>query len=71
MIPRPRDPEGSGIYSIAPLAHISFKQVVTPKKPFSPHHANNVNNFILCTIENTNWRNDKLAIRRAFELGGH
>jgi hypothetical protein len=59
------------IRSIGPLAHISFKQVVIPKKPFSPHDVNDVNNLILCAIEDTNWWNDKLAILCAFEFGGH
>ena len=53
------------------LAHFSFKQVVIPKKPFSPHDVNNVNSIIPCAIENTNWWNGKLAILCVFELGGH
>ena len=52
----------------AALAYGSFEQVVTPKKPFSAHDVNDVNNLILCTIEDTNWGNDKLAILCAFEF---
>lgn len=59
------------IQPIGPLAHISFKQVVIPKKPFTPHDVDDVNNLILCAIEDTNGRNDKLAILCAFEFGGH
>ena len=59
------------IRSIGPLPHISFQQVVIPKKSFSPHDVHDVNNLTLCAIEDTNWWNDKLAILGAFELGGH
>jgi len=55
--------------------------IVIPKQPFSPQDANDVNNLILCAIENTSWWNEKLAIltrpwqrdahgRRAFFFGG-
>ena len=59
------------IRSIGQLPHISFQQVVIPKKSFSPHDVDDVNNLTLCAIEDTNWWNDLLAIRCAFELGGH
>ena len=58
----------AGSHSVDRLDHISFKQVVVSKKSFSPHHVNDVNNLILCAIENPNWWNDKLAILSAFEL---
>ncbi len=46
-------------------------QIYIPEKPFSAHDVNDVHNIRLCTIENANGRNDKLAILRAFDLGGH
>ena len=56
------------IRSIGQLPHISFQQVVIPKKSFSPHDVDDVNNLTLCAIEDTNWWNDKLAIPSAPEL---
>ena len=52
----------------AALAYVSFEQVVTPKKPFSPHDVNDINHFILCAIEDTSWGNNKLSILCAFEF---
>jgi hypothetical protein len=52
------------------LVGISFEQIVTPKKPFSPHDVNDEDRVIPLTIKNANGRDDELAIWGSIQLVG-
>jgi hypothetical protein len=52
------------------LVGISFEQIVTPKKPLSPHDVNDEDHVIPLTIKNANGRDDELAIGVSIQLVG-